>query len=1450
MNINEKKFTDYFKLLFIFLCITTIHSSVSFSENIIRNMVEDTTLTGEALADADPNVAIILDLSASMSGLAGIEIGDWTPNTTTFISNIENESSWFDIALSVLFDILDADNSLDKINCTDSERLFDGVSTTISCKDYLFTPHRNVSSIVAGTSNLPIVGSPDLLSNQLTDNDADILGVRLLPMNFVNANRQCAISQDYYQIDTGGFQGETGTSLQRLWDYYKTKEPGGWTPLGYILGYDEALPGDTKNIIDNDALYAFEEELKNDTSLDCRPQFVILITDGMDTCTRGLDNADNGWSSSRASIKAVNNLRTFYSRVNSGSGVRNTELNTNVRKEILTFVVGMNTTFSIAKRTLNTMALAGGTHTTGIIRHIDPASNKPYGSVNIYGDEILPGDEYDEFEVYRQIARAEGLSGDPGDALIGACEISDHPVNVVIDPVDPAYVEADLVNEKCTFKLNGVTDTDIFTDNYFDDGNLPNGSTPLDLDGFAFFPNTPEELKDALETIFGKIKSFTTTGVAPSTPQTAGNITLRDRVFLALTNPLEGEGRLWQGRLALYSFVEDPNVEGRKLIVRKPSESEDYTTTNNLSELSIFTDGRLNENAKEYHWEAGRILANRTSDSRNIITVGTGFSDIDISANGVIRYTGDNEIFEKSNPTLTPEIFGISNEDFTSLSEFPPDKCVNCSNSCSLVNENNINDSSADDCKNCIKGCFKDLIIDFISGDTGIVPEENEQDILPLICSDDGDTDDPDNSDSNVCSLKLGDIFHSAPTTVASPSVLFFDTGFQIYTKAFRKRSAVVYAGANDGGLHAFHAGELVNASGTSTRNPFTGRMESLPFYDAGNGSEMFFYIPPTFLPDSISVHDPHNHFEGIITDLDFNPDYRFGDLKNFVLGTPEHRSFFDGTATIADIFIDGFDNGISTGQNGFCELEDTDPGVKAEVDGLISHCGKEWHTVLISGFRNGGGGFTALDITNAHCTDPGADATCGISKFTDEPSSIFSGPSPNFPMHLWSLFDRDFGNTWSNPKVARVRLKAGSGDDEIFADRWVAFVGGGVDPEPAFGQDPQYGNAFYAIDIATGQIVYKFHKARSIPDKLGADQETLSREMKCEMASDPGIFDINADGYADLVYIGDTCGRLWRFDVSPPLETESAIAGTGLELQGNSLARGSAVIEAPNWRAAIAFCANKTEAECGTNDSPAVPINDVEPIFFPPTSVIDDIGRRHIIFQTGNRRNPTQIAIFENDVAEPGTHNAGRLYNFIDTFIPSFLAGSLEASRASDRGMLISSDITKTITLTRQGDSDLFNSNVTESTEDTDTESGEFIVEYPNNAAEDFAGEKGTGKPLVIDSVLVFLTFAPTPIDLTLPCRNTFGNTRVFALDYITGQPKLHRIAGAKAIEPNISESTAGIEISTGISSGATLTSTSNSVVLSFSTSGSPDEGGVVYAVFEMPRPNQTQTLFWEEVL
>ncbi|NIT12771.1 MAG: hypothetical protein GTN99_00535, partial [Candidatus Dadabacteria bacterium] len=73
--------------------------------------------------------------------------------------------------------------------------------------------------------------------------------------------------------------------------------------------------------------------------------------------------------------------------------------------------------------------------------------------------------------------------------------------------------------------------------------------------------------------------------------------------------------------------------------------------------------------------------------------------------------------------------------------------------------------------------------------------------------------------------------------------------------------------------------------------------------------------------------------------------------------------------------------------------------------------------------------------------------------------------------------------------------------------------------------------------------------------------------------------------------------------------------------------------ITAPNWTGAVSFCAN-TNAECLNDPSdftdPTVPSTDstaltsLFPIYFPPSVVIDAQGNKHVIFVTGDRREPS----------------------------------------------------------------------------------------------------------------------------------------------------------------------------------------------------------------------------------
>ena len=85
---------------------------------------------------------------------------------------------------------------------------------------------------------------------------------------------------------------------------------------------------------------------------------------------------------------------------------------------------------------------------------------------------------------------------------------------------------------------------------------------------------------------------------------------------------------------------------------------------------------------------------------------------------------------------------------------------------------------------------------------------------------------------------------------------------------------------------------------------------------------------------------------------------------------------------------------------------------VLTDVDGVIDACGREWHTVLVSGLKNGGGALTALDVTNMKCANDACTST--TKNFAD---------GPDYPEHLWTVFARKMGNSWSQSKVGRVRM-------------------------------------------------------------------------------------------------------------------------------------------------------------------------------------------------------------------------------------------------------------------------------------------------------------------------------------------------------------------------------------------------------------------------------------------
>lgn len=170
----------------------------------------------------------------------------------------------------------------------------------------------------------------------------------------------------------------------------------------------------------------------------------------------------------------------------------------------------------------------------------------------------------------------------------------------------------------------------------------------------------------------------------------------------------------------------------------------------------------------------------------------------------------------------------------------------------------------------------------------------------------------------------LGDVFHSTPVLVTPPVPPYLcdlgianqcvaslygatltpggSTAYNTFTNTHLTRSQFVLVGANDGMLHAFHAGDAIVSGGAVD-------------FDLGTGEELWAFIPPAQLPK----------------------------LIRYMIGE-RHEMLVDGTPMVRDIWVDG-------------------SGSDTTVDHVKQ--ADEFHTVAIVGEREGGRHYFALDVTN-----------------------------------------------------------------------------------------------------------------------------------------------------------------------------------------------------------------------------------------------------------------------------------------------------------------------------------------------------------------------------------------------------------------------------------------------------------------------------------------------------
>lgn len=113
---------------------------------------------------------------------------------------------------------------------------------------------------------------------------------------------------------------------------------------------------------------------------------------------------------------------------------------------------------------------------------------------------------------------------------------------------------------------------------------------------------------------------------------------------------------------------------------------------------------------------------------------------------------------------------------------------------------------------------------------------------------------------------KLGDVVGSTPTIVAKPAesydTLYADDSYRLFRNKYDKRRIMVYAGGNDGGLHAFNGGYYDRAADkfllAPPTLPLTGDASQTYATQYALGSEMWMFIPKNLLPHLKWLADVH----------------------------------------------------------------------------------------------------------------------------------------------------------------------------------------------------------------------------------------------------------------------------------------------------------------------------------------------------------------------------------------------------------------------------------------------------------------------------------------------------------------------------------------------------------------------------------------------------------------
>lgn len=182
--------------------------------------------------------------------------------------------------------------------------------------------------------------------------------------------------------------------------------------------------------------------------------------------------------------------------------------------------------------------------------------------------------------------------------------------------------------------------------------------------------------------------------------------------------------------------------------------------------------------------------------------------------------------------------------------------------------------------------------------------------------------------------------------------------------------------------------------------------------------------------------------------------------------------------------------------------------------DGIIESGDK---VLLFFGQGRGGGNYYALDVT---------DET--------SPKLLWKHGGVNGDNAFVGL-----GQSWSTPVVTRVDVSGATQN----ADKLVLIFAGGYDvtqDNVGYNTD-DVGNRLFMVDAISGTVLW--HAGPTNTTGLGYDSTAnfFHPKLTTSIPGDIRVIDMTGDGFADRMYMADTGGRIWRFDIN-----NGKTAGTG----------------------------------------------------------------------------------------------------------------------------------------------------------------------------------------------------------------------------------------------------------------------------------------------------------------